>query len=533
MTEDPSSNGRLRRDIYKAAGKGLGAGALTAIAMQAEAQTGTVKSGSRDFNVREYGAAGDGKSIDTPAVNRAIEAAAAAGGGTVRFPAGTYACFSIRLKSNITLALETGATILAAEGAEYDYAEPNGEWEPYQDFGHNHWHNSLIWGEGLNNIAILGPGLIWGKGLSKGYGPGPKAEQQGVGNKAIALKNCRSVLLRDFAILKGGHFGILATGVDNLIVDNLTIDTDRDGMDIDCCRNVRVSNCSVNSPWDDGICLKSSYGLGEPRSTDMVTITNCLVAGSFQLGALLDASFRKFAPDFRVPRTGRIKFGTESNGGFRNITISNCTFDGCQGLALETVDGALLEDVAITNITMRDVTSAPIFLRLGRRMRGPHGRAIGTLKRILISNLVSSNSASKISSILSGIPEHSIEDVKIDNLYLQSRGGGTKQMAALEPEEQETKYPEPGQFGPMPSTGFYIRHVKNMEMSNVEITTLESDARPAFVLADVTDADFFRIKAPQESGVSMFSLNRVERFSAARCRGVADVQLDRVERKTV
>src|SRR5207253_2113073 len=136
-------------------------------------------------------------------------------------------------------------------------------WDKYQDYGHSHWHNSLILGEGINDVSIVGPGLIWGRGLSRGTGrEQPKAEDPGVGNKAIALKNCRNVLLRDFSILHGGHFGILATGADNFTIDNLTIDTNRDGIDIDCCRNVRVSNCSVNSPWHDGICLKSSFVLG-------------------------------------------------------------------------------------------------------------------------------------------------------------------------------------------------------------------------------------------------------------------------------
>ena len=199
----------------------------------------------------------------------------------------------------------------------------------------------MIWGEGLNDVSICGPGLIWGKGLSRGWGAGPKAEDPGVANKAIALKNCRNVLLRDFSILHGGHFGILATGVDNLTIDNLKIDTNRDGMDIDCCRNVRVSNCSVNSPWDDAICLKSSFGLGYARATEMVTISNCLVSGSYEEGALLDGTFKRFAADEKVPRTGRIKFGTESNGGFKNITVSNCVFDGCSGLAIESVDGAV------------------------------------------------------------------------------------------------------------------------------------------------------------------------------------------------
>ncbi len=483
----------------------------------------------------------NGTRIDTAAINKAIETAAAAGGGTVRFPAGNYLSYSIHLKSNITLSLETGTKLIAADSpapggsstGAYDAAEPNDGWESYQDFGHNHWHNSLIWGEGLENVAILGPGLIWGRGLSRGYGPGPKAEQPGVGNKSIALKNCHNVLLRDFSILHGGHFGVLATGVDNLTFDNLKIDTNRDGMDIDCCRNVRVSNCSVNSPWDDGICLKSSYALGEARSTDMVTITNCFVSGSFEEGALLDASFRRFAPDFRVPRTGRIKFGTESNGGFRNIAISNCAFDGCQGLAMESVDGALLEDVTVTNISMRDIVTAPLFLRLGRRMRGPQGRPVGTLKRILISNIVCYNAMSRISSILSGIPDHWIEDVKIDTVYIENQGGGTMEAAAHEPAEQETNYPEPGRFGTTPSNGFFIRHVKNIEMSNVEVSAAKQDFRPAFFLNDVQGADFFRIKTPRTPEVPVFVLNAVEDFNAARVKSIPETHLDHVEHKTL
>ena len=137
-----------------------------------------------------------------------------------------------------------------------------------------------------------------------------------MGNKSIALKNCRNVVLRDFSILKGGHFGLLLTGVDNLTIDNLKIDTDRDGMDLDCCRNARVSNCSINSPWDDAICPKSSFALGYARASENISITNCCVTGNYELGSMLDGTFKKFDPGFRVPRTGRIKFGTESNGGF-------------------------------------------------------------------------------------------------------------------------------------------------------------------------------------------------------------------------
>ena len=341
-----------------------------------------------------------------------------------------------------------------------------------------------------------------------------------MGNKAISLKNCRNVVLRDFAILHGGHFGILATGVDNLTVDNLQIDTNRDGIDIDCCRNVRVSNCAVNSPWDDGICLKSSYGLGSAKPTEMVTITNCYVAGCFEEGTLLDATYKRFAPGVRVPHTGRIKFGTESNGGFRNITISNCVFEGCQGLALETVDGALLEDVTITNISMRDIVSAPIFLRLGSRMRGPEGAPVGTLRRVTISNLVCSNAVPRFGSIISGIPGHPIEDVKLSNIQVLHQGGGTKEDAAIKPPERENAYPEPTMFGTMPSHGFFIRHVKGIELSHIEIGCMKEDARPAFVLEDVQGADFSHIKTPHPPDVPTFALRNVQDFDVHQSRPV-------------
>src|SRR6266404_5146953 len=287
-----------------------------------------------------------------------------------------------------------GATRIAAspaDGVRYDPAEPN-EWEAYQDFGHSHWHNSLIWGENLSNVSILGPGMIWGKGLVRGgsqsrtqqqndalnsarasepktpFGyPNPRdAVEAGWGNKSISLKLCRNVIIRDVTILHGGHFAILATGVDNLTIDNLKIDTNRDGIDIDACRNVRISNCTVNSPFDDGICPKSSFALGYARATENVTITNCQVSG-YDEGTLLDGTFKRDYNRYSANSgpTGRIKFGTESNGGFKNTTISNCVFEYCRGLALESVDGALLEDVTISNITMRDIANCPFFLRLG------------------------------------------------------------------------------------------------------------------------------------------------------------------------
>ena len=262
-----------RRDLLKVSPLALGA-AVGHVSI-ASAQT-VAHATLATYNVRDFGATGDGKTVDTPAINKAIEAVAAKGGGTLLFPAGTYMCFTIHLKSNVDLYLSRGCTIQAANspkpgestgynGGTYDVAEPNDPWTPYQDYGHNHWRNSLFYAENEHDFSILGPGLVFGKGLSHGGGKNPRggyevfvAEQPGVGNKAIALKNCRNVLLRDFSVLKGGHFALLATGVDNMTIDNLLVDTDRDGFDIDCCRNVRVSNCTVNSPWDDAICPKAA-----------------------------------------------------------------------------------------------------------------------------------------------------------------------------------------------------------------------------------------------------------------------------------
>jgi len=321
--------------------------------------------------------------------------------------------------------------------------------------------------------------------------------------------------------------------VDNFTIDNLTMDTNRDGVDLDCCRNVRVSNCTVNSPYDDAICPKSSFGLGYARATENVTITNCLVTGSYVIGSVIAGTWQKYPDDARVPRTGRIKFGTESNGGFKNITVSNCVFDGCNGIALESVDGALLEDVTFTGLTMRDISHAPIFIRLGSRMRGPQGVPVGKLRRVILSNIVSYNAASDLCAIISGIPDHAIEDVKISDVYLHHRGGGTAEMTAMNPEEFENKYPEPNMFGKMPAHGFFLRHANNIEFTNVEVAFEQRDVRPAVIADDVHGIEFFRFKAPMAGPVPLFALSNVSGFRTIACREVKDVSLERVEKQKI
>ncbi len=502
------------------------------------------------FNVRNFGARGDGVAIDSPAINRAIDAAAAAGGGTIHLPPGTYACYSIRLKSNIALYIDQGATILAApvpaEGMAsggFDAPEPARPWADFQDYGHDHWHNSMIWGEDLHDLAILGPGLIHGKGISVGlgkeeaanaanYGYGPEAlvapELPGMANKAIALKNCRNVILRDFAILLGGEFGILATATDNLTIDNIKIDTNRDGINVDSCLNTRITRCSINAPWEDAISPKSSYSLGYLRDTNQLLIADCYLTGAYQLGTMLDGTWKRWPQDAKVAHNARIKCGTETNGNFRNITISNCIFERSRGIGLESFDGAHLEDISINGITMRDCANAPLMLRLEGRLRGPKGLAVGTMRRISISNIVSTGADATFggAGIISGIPGHNIEDVQISNLYMEQTGGGTPEMAHF---VQPNLGKDPTKYGNNPSQGFFVRHVRNIDFSHVEIATKAPDARPAFWLNDVEGVDLYHVKAPRSSPfIAAHDTRNLRIFGS---RNAADMTLEHIEQK--
>ena len=487
--------------------------------------------GKTFYNVRDFGAKGDSLTNDGDAINRTIDIAAKNGGGTIYFPPGIYAAYSIRLKSNISLFLDQGAILLGAKevnGIGYDDPEPKTAYDKYQDFGHNHWKNSLIWGIDVHDISITGQGMIWGKGLTRST-----RQPKGGGNKAIGLKNCYNVNIEDISILHGGHFAILATGVDNLTLHNLKVDTDRDGFDIDCCKNVRVSDCTVNSPFDDGICLKSSFALGYAKPTENVTITNCQVSG-YDLGSFMNGTFtRNYTRYSDKNPTGRIKFGTESNGGFKNIVISNCVFDYCRGIALETVDGGFLEDVTISNITMRDVVNAPIFIRLGARQRGPDTIPIGTCRRIIINNLVAYNVDPRHGAIISGVAGHDIEDLQLSNIRIYYKGGGVKDSMNREVPEFTDDYPEPYRWGTMPAYGFYIRHVRNLKMHDVQTSFMKEEGRPPFILNDVKGAVMYDIQSQKSEGTPWGILENVSNLSLKDVQGVDDGSFKNVAKKTL
>ncbi len=445
------------------------------------------------LDVKTLGAVGDGRHIDSPAINAAISEVAGRGGGVVVLPAGTYLCYSIHLRSGVTLRLERGAVLKAAPVTEtmgYDDAEPNDS--HYQDFGHSHWHNSLLWGEGLHDVTLEGEGMIDGTGvLSRG---GPRRGYTGPteANKALALRDCRNVIIRGLSFLSCGHFALLLTGVDDLLIEDVTCDTNRDGFDIDCCERVVIRRCKVNTLCDDAIVLKCSYALGRAKPTEHVLVEDCEVSG-YDVGTLIDGTrttLETKAPDGDGP-TGRIKLGTESNGGFRHITIRRCSFVHCRGLALETVDGAAMEDIDVSDLTMSDICNSPIYIRLGDRMRAPEGFHRSKVDGIRIRNVSVEDADCRYACLIAGVEGYPVRNVRIENLSVQFRGGLTMAdyeeqrgvnpffvPAARKPSERgEANYPEPSAHGIQPAWGFSIMNAENIRLKNIRLETVRPDER--------------------------------------------------------
>ena len=455
-----------------------------------------------DYNVRSFGAVGDGKNLDSPAINTAIESAFANGGGKIIVPAGIYLCGSIHLKSNIELHLLPGAIIKAAPASMkvYDESESFGGFPEYQDGGHTYFHNSLIWAEGQDNISITGRGMIDGEGLTKKDTENAGNVQGGsigTGDKAIALKLCTNVLIRDITIFRGGHFAIIITGCEKGTIDNVTIDTNRDGIDIDCCKYLTVTNTKVNTPNDDGIVLKSSFALKKPVPCENILINNCIVTG-YKLGTFLDGTY---IPEKVNWVCGRIKLGTESNGGYRNIAISNCTMMYSSGLAFEEVDQGRMENIAVSNITMNHVHHYPIYITTGRRNRGPKEVTSPSYGGdIMISNVIADDADSLAGIIVTGMKEEPLRNIRLHNIQIRYRGGGTSDLSKKEYREQGTNYPEPRWAGPTPAYGLYARHVDGLTVRGLYLETIRPDYRHVVILDDVKNADIQDLTAPVQKG---------------------------------
>ena len=458
------------------------------------------------LDVRSFGAHGDGHHIDSPAINRALEVAATHPGDTVVVPEGIYLCYSLHLQSEVTLMIAPTAVIRAAvptDSFTFDAAEPNAS--GYQDFGHSHWHNSLLWGEHLHGVRVVGGGIVDGTDvLSRGNG---RLNGRAVADKALALRECTDVVVDGVRFLNCGHFALLLTGVDDLCLQNLIIDSNRDGIDIDCCERVTVRNCRVNTLNDDAIVLKASYALGRVKPTADVLIEDCHVSG-YDVGSLFAGTLTANttqAPDRDGP-TGRIKIGTESNGDFRNIIIRRCRLTHSRGLAVETVDGGRIENLQVMDIDMSDVCNAPFYVRIGDRQRGPEGLPASSVHGVSFARIRVKDADSRYASMILGLDGHRVTGVTFDDVTIQYRGGITLDDVAMQRGSnpfftRQPDYPEPAAHGIQPAAWFVVRHADGIQFCNVHVETLQADERPRFLFDDADAVRFHDVTGVSDTTI--------------------------------
>lgn len=441
-----------------------GLGGTAALLPPADGQTRGAASAGFAHNVRDYGAAGDGRTLDTRAIQAAVDACGAAG-GVVWFPPGRYLSGTILLRSNVTIELDAGAVLLGSKKLE-DYLKCIPALRSYTD---NYVERSLIYGENLERVALRGQGVIDGQGAAF---KGPYK----VRPYLIRLVSCREVTVRDLVLRDSPMWVQHYLACDDLIMDGLKVfsrcNANNDGIDIDGCQRVVIANCNISS-GDDAIVLKSTLN----RPCRDVVIANCV------LSSLCNA----------------FKLGTESNGGFENIVLTNCVMHDTRlaGIALELVDGGVLDRVNVSNVVMRQV-NCPIFIRLGNRARPFNDAApkptMGSLRNLSIAH-VQADGADKIGCSITGLPGHPVENVVLDDIRLGFAGGGTAADAKREVPEHAEKYPEYSMFGALPAYGLYCRHAKGVRLSNVTLTSAQPDARPPLVAEDLEGLDIAGLRA--------------------------------------
>lgn len=405
-------------------------------------------------NVRDFGAKGDGVTKDTTAIQAAIDATAKAGGGEVRVPPGRYISGTLHLRSNVTLYLESGATLAESpDDADFDRYEKL-PFKSVSDVETTYFHYGLVTADGAHNIAIIGQGIIDGNRTHR-HGP-----------KTVALKLCKYVTIEGITVENSPNYSISLWGCDYVNILGVTVlNGYADGIDPDSSRYVRIANCYVDSE-DDAICPKASPSMGYARPTEHLTVTNCVLRTN----------------------SNNIKFGTESSGDFKDVAVSNLVMlprakgrPPHSGISLESVDGAHIDGVVVSNISMQGVTT-PIFVRLGNRGRGVAHPVPGTIRNVSIQNVIATG-ATKASDI-SGLPGHPIEDISLEGINVTA-AGGTQEAKGINVPEFPAKYPEEGMFGELPAYALYVRHARDVILNDLRVRSTQADARPPIGFDDV------------------------------------------------
>ena len=441
----------------------------------------SARAAERTLDIREFGAVSGGTQLCTQAIQKAIDACAAGGGGTVRFPPGTYLSGALTMRSGVTLYIEEGATLLGSTKHEDYYPHPDVAGAPGP--GKSGFRN-LIHGENLDRVAIRGPGMIDGNGAAFRDKTRPRP-------KNIYLAHCRDVTIEDVRLRSAGCWMQHYRLCENVILRNIHVFNhvayNNDGLNIDSCSHVTITGCRVDSD-DDGIVLKSL----SDRPCRNVLVADCTVSS----------------------HCNALKMGTESGGGFVDITVRRCTVfspresqqiygrqRGLAAIALEIVDGGRLDNVRVSDVDI-DGVSVPVFLRLGNRAR-VYGEGkkpgIGTFRNVHLENIRAKNT-SLIGCSITGLAGHPIENVTLRNVDLGFEGGGSAADAARMIPERESSYPESTMFGTLPAYGFYCRHARGLRFVNVRLATAQPDLRPAMVFDDVEDIELDGLQAPHSPG---------------------------------
>jgi polygalacturonase len=435
---------------------------------------------AKQYNINDFGAVADSTVLSTQAIQKAIDACSANGGGQVVVPAGFYQTGSIILKSKVDFHLENGAVLLGSQNLD-DYIKLK---PAYISLRTQEATIQLIYAENAENIAISGFGTIDGRGS---VFPKLTWDDEGVTRPhLLRFITCNNVIVKDITLKNSGCWMQHYLACENLQINGLRIfnrnNYNNDALDLDGCRNVTVANLITDSD-DDGITLKST----SPKPCENISISNCVISS----------------------RCNAIKLGTESNGGFKNINISNCVVKpsdveapaffgrerGTSAIALEIVDGGTMENISVSDIIV-DGTESPIFIRLGNRAR-PYRKDltvdnIGTLHSVSLSNIRIKN-AGKTGCSITGLPGYPVHHIRLSNIVLEQAGGVTAEDMNSVIEEKPAEYPEATMFGTLPAYGFYIRHAENIMFDGIEMTTVEEDVRPALILEDVEKSTFNKI----------------------------------------
>jgi len=452
---------------------------------------------NRMWEVRDCGATGDGKTLDTAAINSAIDKCHAAGGGSIHFSRGKYLAASIHLKSNVCFRLDAEAAIVGARQG-YDAPEPNPQFGQFQDFGHSHFHNAVMWGEDLDNFAIIG-GKVNGGGVTQGDAAAPDA-----GDKVIAIRGGKNLLFQELTHDSGGHFVYLLNNCDNVTLERVTIKRTRDALDLMGCRNVAVCGCNFTGCVDDTLGIKSDYALGKKLVTENIFAWD----NYFESGC------------------NALQFGSETAGDFRHVWIWNIKVGRAlkAGIGITSNDGALIEDVHYRNITMKNVAN-PIFMVVTRRLRtGEPGAKVGVIRNVYIADVTCTEVIAGTyhgpanAATISGLPESAIENITLENVKITYKGAEDPQEASARP-----KYSNgyaPNAMGIRPASGLFARQVHGLTLKNCQIDYEKPTVKPVLVFQNVRELALERCKIPNPERTDAIRFDDVEGVAIRECPGL-------------